>query len=130
MRRARCRMSTDLFDGLSYEELMAELGWRMSRISKVATCDSWHYTVDEEMPRVCYEIALSGSQGHFDTEPISVVTARLLVALADRLGQWVVPDNGLGWKPYVAEAMKVQSSCTSHGGQGADNGMTAVDAES
>jgi hypothetical protein len=99
-------MSTDLFHGLSYESLMAELGWRMSRISKEATLDSWHYTVDEEMPKVCYEIAISGMPGYFDTEAISVVEARLLVAMGERLGHWVVPGEGLGWKPYVPESMK------------------------
>lgn len=107
-------MSTDLLDGLSYEELIAELGWRMSRISKEATFDSWHYRVDEEMPRVCYQIALCGRPGYFDTEAISVVEARLLVALAERLGHWVTPGPGLGRKSYVPEAMRQRASRTGH----------------
>ena len=105
-------MSTDLFDGLSNDELMAELGWRMSRISKEATLNSWHYTVDEQMPIVCYEIARSGKPGKFDTETISVVEARLLVALAGRLGYWVVPGERLDWKPYFPQAMKDYASRT------------------
>ena len=106
-------MSTDLFEGLNREELMAELGWRMSRISETATCECWHYTADEDVPRACYEIAALGEAGYFDS--ISVVTARLLVALADRLGHWVVPEKGqLGWKPYIPKAMKKRASRTGH----------------
>jgi len=115
-------MSTDLFDGLSNEELMAELGWRMSRISKEATLNSWHYTVDEQMPIVCYEIARSGKPEEFDTEMISVIEARLLVALARRLGHWVVPGERFDWKPYFPQAMKDYASRTEHG---ANNPPTA-----
>ena len=107
-------MSTDLFEDLSRDELMAELGWRMLRISENATCECWHYTVDEEVPRACYEIAATGRPGYF--ESISVVTARLLIALADRLGHWVVPKKGeIGWKPYVPRAMMERASRTEHG---------------
>ncbi len=49
-------MNTDLFEGLEYEELMEELGCRMSRISEEATCESWHFRLDEELPHVCYDI--------------------------------------------------------------------------
>ncbi len=107
-------MSTDLFDGLSRKELMAELGWRMSRISESATCECWHYAVDEDVPRACYEIAATGRPGYFDS--ISVLTARLLIALADRLGHWVIPEKGeVGWKPYIPKTMKVRDSRTGHG---------------
>jgi hypothetical protein len=102
-------MSTDLFEGLSREELMAELGWRMSRISENATCEVWHYTLKEDVPRACYEIAATGRPGYFYS--ISVLTARLLIALADRLGHWVVPKEGqVGWKPYTPKAMKERAA--------------------
>jgi hypothetical protein len=106
-------MSTDLFEGLSRDELMAELGWRMSRISENTTCEVWHYTLHEDVPRTCYKIVATGRKEYVDG--ISVVTARLLVALADRLGHWVVPKQGeLGWKPYVPKAMKKRATRTGH----------------
>ena len=71
-------MSIDLFGGLSRADLMAELGWRMSRISETAMCEGWHYTVDEEVPRACYRIAVTRRSEHCDS--ISVVTVRLIIA--------------------------------------------------
>lgn len=108
-------MSIDLFAGLDYEVLMAELGQRLSRISEEATCATWHYRVNDELPQACYDIALSGVAGTFDTTIVSVLEARLLVSLAERLGHWVTRDGGAGWTAYVPEAMKERASRTGHG---------------
>lgn len=106
-------MSTDFLEGLDRETLMAELGGRMSRIAEAARCTSWHHSTAEEVPRACYEIAATGKPGQFDS--ISMLTARLLIAIAERLGHWVVPKQGeLGWEPYVPKAMKRRESRTGH----------------
>jgi len=108
-------MSTDLFAGLDYEELMAELGQRMSRISEEATCSSWHDRINEELPEACYAIARRARPGGLDTTLISVLEARLLVSLAEELGHWVTRAPGRrGWMPHIPEAMKGRASPTGH----------------
>lgn len=113
-------MSTDLLETLSYEELMAELGCRMSRISEEATCSSWHDRIDEELPQICYEIVQSRAPGALDTTIISVLEARLLVLLAQRLGHWVTRHPGRrGWMPHIPEVMKQQASRIGHSAKNA-----------
>jgi hypothetical protein len=108
-------MSTDIFAGLDYEELMAELGQRMSRISQEATCSSWHDRNNEELPQMCYEIIRRARPGALDTTLISVLEARLLVSLAEELGHWVTRLPGRrGWMPHIPKAMKQQASRTGH----------------
>lgn len=103
---------------LDYEELMAELGQRMSRLSEEATCSTWHYRVEEELPQVCYEVVQQARAGTFDTTVISVHEARLLVSLAEELGHWVTRLPGRrGWMPHVPKAMKERSSRTGHTAQ-------------
>jgi len=95
-------MSTDLLENLSYEELLAELGCRMARISEEATCSGWNERIEDELPRLCREIVRTNRPGAFDTTIISVLEARLLVLLADRLGHWVTRKAGRrGWMPHV-----------------------------
>ena len=100
-------MSTDLLSGLGYEELLAELGTRMSRLSAEATCSAWHERTEEELPRLCYEIVQSGIPGSFDTVIVSVLEARLLVLIAERLGHWVTLQPGRrGWMPHIPKEAK------------------------
>lgn len=100
-------MSTDLFEGLEYEELIEELGCRMSRLSGEATCSSWHDRVEEELPEACLDIVERNRPGMFDTTVISVWEARLLVELAERLGHWVTRCPGRrGWMPYIPHVLK------------------------
>lgn len=108
-------MSTDLLSGLEYEELMAELGQRMARISKEATCSSWHERIEEELPQVCYEVVRRSAPELFDTAIISVLEARLLLTLAERLGHWVTRRPGRrGWMPHIPKAMRERASRTGH----------------
>ncbi|MBX9656755.1 hypothetical protein K2Y11_24315 [bacterium] len=101
-------MSTDLLADISYEELLGELGTRMSRLSAEATCSVWHQRADEELPRICYKVARLGTPASFDTVIVSVLEARLLVSIAERLGHWVTLRPGRrGWMPHVPAAMKV-----------------------
>jgi len=103
-------MNTDLFEGLEYEELMEELGCRMSRLSEEATCSSWHERVEEELPEVCIDIVERNRPGLFDTTVISVLEARLLMSLAERLGHWVTRHPGRrGWIPHIPDAMKTST---------------------
>jgi hypothetical protein len=42
-------MSTDLLAGISYEELLTELGTRMLRLFAEATYSAWHKGAEEEL---------------------------------------------------------------------------------
>jgi hypothetical protein len=100
-------VSTDLFNGIPREELMAKLGRQMSAISEEATCSGWDYRIAEGLPRACYAIIDANQAGDFMLTPISVPLARWLAAMAEHLGHWVDWGGG-GWTPYVPEAMKAQ----------------------
>lgn len=103
-------MSIELFSGLPPEDLLMELGSRMARVEEEATSCSWHDSVKESLPAVCYEIVERGQGGLFKAEWVSLLEARLLVSLATRLGHWVDVGKSERWERYVPEAMIARKS--------------------
>ena len=81
-------------------QLQAELGRQMSMISEEASCSTWAWRMEDELPPLLVEAAAHQRPTVYRGVEISPIYASWLVSMAKELGHWVTQGQGGEYVPF------------------------------
>jgi len=81
--------------------LKRELGRQMSIISEDASCSIWAWRIEDQLPPLLQQAAVSQQPVHYDGVELSPLHANWLVSMAEELGHWVTKGPGGEYAPHV-----------------------------
>ena len=78
-----------------------ELGRQMSIISEDASCSTWAWRIEDELPPLLQQAAVSAHPVQDESVVLSPLHADWLVSMAEELGHWVTKGPGGEYVPHV-----------------------------
>jgi len=81
--------------------LQHELGRQMSIISEEAFCSSWAWRIEDELPPLLAQAAMSQQPVLYKGAELSPLLVEWLVAMAQELGHWVTVGAGGEYIPHT-----------------------------
>jgi predicted transcriptional regulator len=81
--------------------LKRELGRQMASISEEASCSSWAWRIEDELPPLLEQAAFSQQPVQYQGVALSPLYADWLVSMAVELGHWVTQGDGGEYVPHL-----------------------------